>query len=234
MNKNLVVVRAGDRSLHPQWIGDNRNWDLAVSYYGEYPDRYYKQYDYLHLCKGSKWQGLNDFILTQNAIIAKYDYVWFPDDDLLCECQVINQFFKICSILDLTLAQPALTEYSYFSWSITLRKSGLAARLTDFVEIMAPCFKVELFDKFKATFSENSSGHGLEWLWKKIAIENHIFKFGIIDMTPIYHTRKVGSVGHGGSIGSTQEEMRRLLMKYNIKPTIPVEMQRIGIGRGRE
>lgn len=33
--RNLVVVRAGKNSLHPQWLDDGRqrNWDLVVSVY---------------------------------------------------------------------------------------------------------------------------------------------------------------------------------------------------------
>lgn len=90
---------------------------------------------------------------------------------------------------------------------------------------MAPCFKVKYFDKFKNTFSENSSGFGLEWVWKKIASENNILRFGVVDATPIYHTRKVGSAGHGGSHASPILEMKILLEKYNIQATRPKILQ---------
>src|SRR5947209_7377435 len=35
-NRFLVIVRAGDESLHPQWTDSlaTRGWDLAVSYFG--------------------------------------------------------------------------------------------------------------------------------------------------------------------------------------------------------
>ncbi len=224
MRKNLVVVRAGDKSLHPQWIDEKRNWDLVVSYYGNHPERYMGQYDYLHQCKGSKWHGLNNYVNNSENNIGDYKYIWFPDDDLFTDCSNINNFFEICELLDLTIAQPALTENSYFSWKITLKSKNFQARITDFIEIMAPCFKVEKFDNFKHTFGENSSGHGLEWVWKKIAIDESIFKFGIIDCTPVFHTRKVGSVGHGGSLSSPRIEMFTLLQKYAINATKPVSI----------
>lgn len=225
MRKNLIVVRAGDKSLHPQWLDSNRNWDIAVSYYGNFDERYKYQYDELHVYKGSKWQGLNNFTINHDSYISKYNYVWFPDDDLFSDSTTINKFFELCSLLDLTIAQPALTEYSHYSWEITLRNPNLDARITDFIEVMAPCFKVASFEKFKNTFSENTSGWGLEWLWKKIAIENDIFKFGIVDSAPVFHTRKVGSVGHGGSLVSPQKEMPDLLIKYKIQATQPKNLQ---------
>ena len=234
MNKFLIVVRAGDKSLHAQWMNKNREWDIAVSYYGSHPERYINQYDYFHVFNGSKWQGLNDFINTNKSLICKYDYIWFPDDDLLCDCETINSFFSISALLDLTISQPALTSYSYYSWEITLKNNNFDARITDFVEIMAPCFKTALFNNFSPTFSENTSGFGFEWLWKKIAIENNIFRFGIVDATPIFHTRKVGTAGHGGSITSPQTEMNTLLEKYQINPTIPKNLFEIKIDINKE
>lgn len=229
MRKNLVVVRAGDKSLHPQWIDEKRNWDIVVSYYGNHPERYIGQYDHLHMFKGSKWQGLNDFLVKNEFPIKNYEYIWFPDDDLFSNCANINAFFEICKLLDLTIAQPALTEYSYFYWHITLKSINFDVRITDFVEIMAPCFKVERFEKFKSTFGENSSGHGLEWVWKKISLENNIFKFGIVDVTPVFHTRKVGSAGHGGSQSSSAIEMATLFQKYEVSATKPVTIRGINL-----
>lgn len=227
MNKNLVVVRAGDKSLHPQWLDPRRNWDIAVSYFGNHPERYIDQYDHLHLFKGSKWQGLHHFVQCNGDLISQYEYVWFPDDDLWANYETLNHFFDLCAQLNLTLAQPALTEYSFYAWPITLRQRSLAVRLTDFVEIMAPCFKVSVFDHFKATFGENSSGFGLEWLWKKIAIEQHALRFGIVDATPIFHTRKVGSAGHGGSTSGPHQEMADLLRRHGLQATQPVTLQSI-------
>lgn len=224
---NLIVVRAGDKSLHPQWLHADRSWDLCVSYYGDYPERYKGQYDFLHCCKGSKWQGLSHFLLAHCDMIARYEYVWFPDDDLFATHETINNFFHLTKQLDLTISQPALTEYSFYGWEITLRKAQCAARLTDFVEIMAPCFKVQDFEHFKSTFAENSSGFGLEWLWKKIAADHQIMRFGIIDATPVFHTRKVGSAGHGGSVSSPRREMIDLLQRHELQATMPKTLQEI-------
>lgn len=196
--ENLVLVRAGDKSLHPQWLSNDRNWDLIVSYYGDFPERYKNQYDYLHCFKGSKWEGVTDFIENNAHLISQYEYMWLPDDDLFCNAETIDYFFNLCKTLDFTIAQPALTSYSFYSWPITIQVKQIIARQTNFVEIMAPCFRVRYLKCFSKYFGENTSGFGYEWLWEKIAKKENIFNFGIIDATPIFHTRKVGQAGHGG------------------------------------
>lgn len=215
--KNLIIVRAGDKSLHPQWLcNEERSWDIVVSYYGDYPERYKGQYDYLHLYKGSKWEGISNFISQNRSLIDKYEYLWLPDDDLFTTTNNINDFFSLISQLKLTIAQPALTRYSYFSWDIVLQVPGTQYRVTDFVEIMAPCFRVETFACFEETLKENTSGWGFEWLWRYIAEKNDMMHFGIIDCTPVFHTRVVGSAGHGGSKLSPSEEMNKLFRRHDL------------------
>lgn len=213
----LVVVRAGDRSLHPQWLSDRRNWDLAVSFYGDFPDRYRDQYDFLHIYRGSKWRGLSNFLDTHSALVRAYKYVWFPDDDIFSHCDNISNFFRICDALQLTVGQPALTPYSFHSWKVTLQNQGFIARFTNFVEIMAPCFRTDHLNFFSKYFNENSSGWGYEWLWWKLASEAAIAKFGIVDATPVFHTRPVGSSGHGGSVDSPFSEAELLMQKFNLE-----------------
>ena len=228
MKSNLVIVRAGDKSLHPQWLSsDERNWDIVVSYYGNYSSRYKDQYDILHEQPGSKWEGLNNFISNNKELIYKYNNIWMPDDDLLTNSSNINRFFILCDELNLTISQPALTNNSYFSWDITLQHQNTKARLTNFIEVMAPCFKTESLHKFSQYFGENTSGWGYEWLWADIAVKNNIMKFGIIDETPVYHTRPVGVAGHGGSRKSPYLEMNELFVKYKLEKHQPLVLQEI-------
>jgi hypothetical protein len=227
MRKNLVIVRGGDKSLHPQWLVKDRNWDLALSYYGNHPERYAEQFDMLDCYNGSKWEGLSAFINSNQSLIEMYEYIWMPDDDLLTNGQNINDFFDICKLLDATIAQPALTPYSYYSWDITLQIKHLTARYTNFIEVMAPCFNSKYLHLFSDFFGENSSGWGYEWLWYHIAIKHNISNFFIIDKVPVYHTRPIGSAGHGGSISSPNSEMSILLKKYDIDFFLPAVLREI-------
>jgi hypothetical protein len=41
--RNLVLLRAGDTSLHSHWMGasgEERNWDLVLNYFGDDPDKF--------------------------------------------------------------------------------------------------------------------------------------------------------------------------------------------------
>lgn len=225
----LVVVRAGDRSLHPQWLGgQGRNWDLIVSAYGSRPERYVDQYDGLHQFKGSKWEGLHHFAQSQAALIARYRSVWFPDDDLLVTGEQINNFFAVSDQLGWAITQPALTPYSHVSWAITRQDPSCMARETNFVEIMAPCFRADALPRFLPTFGESVSGWGLEWIWSQMAqAAEPAMKMGIIDCTPVYHTRPVGSAGHGGAQLNPHIEMRQLLQKHGVARSSPTVLARL-------
>lgn len=213
--KNLVIVRAGDNSLHPFWMsGEKRNWELFVSYYGKLSGTYKGSYDYFHRFKGSKWEGVADLMHHHKDLIQAYDNIWIPDDDILTDCKTINRFFDLHNYFGFGISQPALTLGSYLSHYITLRHHFSAARETNFVEIMMPCFSKASFNLVVHTFSENSSGWGLEWLWSDISKHNNI-SLGIVDSTPMFHTRPVGSAGHGGA-ACPRSEMANLLNKYNL------------------
>jgi hypothetical protein len=226
----LVVVRAGDRSLHPQWLsGEPRNWDLALSYYGDFPDRFRGSYEHLHLSRGSKWEGLTDFMRAKHELVHDYEYVWFPDDDLLTTAPIISRFFDICAANQFTVAQPSLDFRSYYSHPITLQRPHCLYRCTDFVEIMAPCFQVANLALFVPTFSVSSSGWGLEWVWWSQAQSLASRCFAIVDETAVQHTRPVGSAGNGGASTSPELEMRSVLAAFGVtrsKPSTPQVVQR--------
>lgn len=223
---NLVIVRAGDASLHPQWLtSQNRTWDLVVLYAGDYPERYRDQYDELHRHSGSKWMAIADFLAARREIVQQYEYVWFPDDDLLTTGRNIDSFFELVKVFGFSLAQPAFTQYSFHAWEITLQEPTLAARVTNFVEIAAPCFEVATLEVFAPVFGENTSGYGYEWVWSHLADRNGELRRGIVDRTPVYRTRPVGFIP-GGRADPAEEE-RLLLQRYAMWSFPPLTFQQI-------
>ncbi len=226
---NLVIVRAGDTSLHPQWLTSaDRSWDLVVSCFGEYPERYRGQYDLLHRYRGSKWLGIDDLMQRHGDLVDSYEYVWLPDDDLLITSRAIDEFFACCRELQLTVAQPALTRDSHYTWDITRQRPDLQARITNFVEIMAPCFRGDTFRLFSDTFTEASSGFGYEFLWYHLARQHGIDNFGIVDRTPLHHWRAVGFRSLG-QVADPLEEEKQLLGRFGVQAWVPEVLREIPV-----
>jgi hypothetical protein len=218
MKNYLVVVRAGDKSLHTKWLGKERNWDLVVSYYGDDKNIYISN-EYLRIdCKGSKFIGLSKGFTSNAFKWADYRYIWCPDDDLDATCLGINRFFEVCDSIKADLAQPALDWSSYCSHLITLRNTSFHYRATNFVEIMAPCFSSRFLASVLPTFCENNSGWGLEWIWQRYLRGNNLFGSYIVDATPVTHTRPVGGADRGlGSNVNPLQECESLLKKYDLR-----------------
>lgn len=217
--KALVVIRCGDASLHPQYVNQYADFDVVLSYFGNDIQYDLRHIQYVHYCKGSKWEGLNAFFQANPSIWQAYDYIWLPDDDLSSDVDTINLFLQIAREEQFDLAQPALTHNSYWSFFITRQVKGLRYRLTNFVEVMAPLFRRDALVQCVGTFAENKSGFGLDFLWRTLLKHR---KIGIIDQTPVLHTRPVGSAGNGmGAQGKGQgltprDERKALFKKYSM------------------
>jgi hypothetical protein len=191
--QNLVIVRAGNSSLHPQWLkGDGaRNWDIVVNYFGDDPDLY-KQADVTRIdSKGPKWPALHGLIESNPSLASDYEYIWLPDDDLLTTKTDINSLFDLVKQYKLEVAQPSLTWNSYFSHIITLRNNKAKVRFTNYVEVMAPCLSASMLRKASPLFASNLSGWGLDFVWATLA-DNPENSIAIIDDVEVQHTRPVG------------------------------------------
>lgn len=218
MARNLVIVRAGDGSLHPSWLGNGqpRDWDIIVNYFGDDPSAFRADNVRRIDSKGPKWPALCELAGHLEAQLDQYDYIWLPDDDLACDITAIDRMFAICSEFNLELAQPALSPDSYFSHVITLRNRAFRLRYTTFVEIMAPCFSRALFKSCWREFGINQSGWGLDFLWPtKVKTP---LKIAIIDSAVVRHTRPVGGPNYQAlkSGAKPSDELNQLMEKERL------------------
>ncbi|WBW96648.1 DUF707 domain-containing protein [Oceanirhabdus sp. W0125-5] len=190
--KALIICRAGDSSLHKNWLSksNNDNFDLVISYYGDKGNLYVEDCVYYEKQKGTKFPSLYKLISNNIKSIMEYDIIWIADDDLLINNESINRMFNIFYSKKLWLAQPSLTHNSYYSYPLTLKKEGLLLRYTNFVEEMAPIFSREALLRCLYSFSESQSGWGLDLIWPKI-LGYPTNKIAIIDAVSVHHTRKI-------------------------------------------
>lgn len=215
----LVICRVGDKSLHPEWIaGPQRNFDLYISYFGDSPGRYRTDSDYYEEVKGPKWPIINRIIEENPNLFQRYDAIWLPDDDLAMGTSQINRMFNLFAGLGFDLAQPALTVDSHVIYKELIAQPDVIARYTNFVEIMAPIFSRKCFDQLKHTFGQSTSGWGLDHLWPVLLSYQNI---GVIDCTPVIHTRPLGGELYKNNAMSPRDDILTVAAQYpdlNISP----------------
>lgn len=217
--KNLVVLRAGSNSLHTSWgrnIEDrDRNWDLCISWYGDeesFANRPPSEYAVLQ--KGPKWQGLYQ-LCYEGSFIFDYDYVAFPDDDLMMTWRDINRTFVIAAENKLEISQPSLTPASYIAHPITRQQPEKVLRFTNFVELMTPVFSKKALRRCSGTFHLGNSGWGLDNIWP-ILMGGHRHRIGIIDAIAVHHTRPVGA---SYDTSAALEEASNICQAYGVSPS---------------
>lgn len=187
----LIVVRAGDNSLHRNWLAGEggRGFDLLVSYYGDQPERYAADGEHFHHVKGSRWPAHHVIQRDNPALMASYDHVCFACDDLEADLATWNRLFAFCSHRGLDLAQPAIL--GPISFEITAPQPRLLYRDTTFVEVMCPVFSRRALAVCRTTFGESVSGWGLDMVWPRLLADRG-WGLAIIDSICVTHTRAMG------------------------------------------
>jgi tetratricopeptide (TPR) repeat protein len=222
----LVVVRAGDNSLHPQWLqgSEARNWDMIVHSFGsECPWQNEEGVEIIRATgaeiQGPKLRAIHALYERKKDQFLSYEYVFFPDDDLAADVETFNRIFLLADHFGLHYAQPALTHDSFMgAWGITMENRSFLLRYTNFVEVMAPVFSRAYLQLCAPSFIENISGYGLDLLWSSWIPSP--WKMGILDACPVKHTRpfRVGALYQTlREMGSNpDQELIDLILKWRL------------------
>lgn len=194
MRRHLVLARVGRNSLHTFWLdpGRERDWDLRLVPFQEMPEQDPEQLVLGDMIPGPKWAGLRELLTTWDGW-REYEYVWLPDDDIHTTQETISAMFALAGELGFDLFAPALHETSYYAHFDTMVNRRFAARATGFVEIMAPGFRSETLARLLPTLDRTPTGWGwgLDSLWPKLLGYE---RMGVLDATPVLHTRPVGAM----------------------------------------
>lgn len=227
--KNLVVVRAGDTSLHHGWIaGPGRDFDLFISYYGSQQDLHRADADYYEMRRGPKWSCLAELLAEHGELLDRYDAFWFPDDDLAATTDTLNRMFALFHGFALSLAQPALTRDSYYTWKDLLEQPGCILRYTSFVEVMAPLFDRIALKTCLRTFAESRSGWGLDWVWPRLVGRGRPDTMAILDATPVRHTRPLGGDLYANNPDmDPHQDLQILVDRYGLEDAMATTVFRV-------
>lgn len=229
--RHLVIVRAGDKSLHRGWGADDPGceFDLIVSYYGTDPSAFRLPYENRVDYKGGKWDGIHALLTERPELLDRYRYVWFPDDDLEADRATIEALFTNMRRLDLHIAQPALTLDSYYTHLPFLRCKSFEFRLVDRIEVMAPCMRADIVAKMLPLFKHSMSGFGLDSLWTRLA-EQNLGTSAVFDALPVRHTRPVGihmATSMHSSGRTSESEYRQLASRYGFGEFFPLSYEAV-------
>jgi len=194
VTRNLVIARVGGSSIHRCWIDRDkpRAWDLYLAPYEEIPPVAGLDCQMGPVIPGPKWSGIRELLNGWDGWRA-YDRVWMPDDDIYATQDTIGRIFEVASAVGLDLFAPALHETSHYAHFSTMANRSFFGRWVGFVEIMMPGFSTATLETLLTTLdlTETGWGWGLDSLWPKLLGYDNV---GIIDATPVIHTRPVGQM----------------------------------------
>jgi hypothetical protein len=208
--RNLLMMRAGNKAMLPDWApASARNWDLALSFYGEGQPDWGQEYFIAE--KGPKWQPIHRWFVANPELLKRYDYFWFPDDDILTTWENVNEFFDICHDHDLQLIQPALTPDSQILHAVTRQDPNCLLRFTMFVEGMAPAFRADALRLCLPVMQEESRfGWGHDWIFPML-LGYPANKIAIVDACAVKHTRPFGQ---NTDFAVADAQQRAVVAKY--------------------
>ena len=205
--KDLVIVAAGDASLHTA-LRTGREYDLWVVYYGDDDDKaqqYSCDCDLLLRRQGLKWEIVRSFIerhITGNGSpFEQYRYILIPDDDLYFPhgSVDIQRLFESAEAVKAQIFQPAIRNENWsVSWEATRQVPGSYCHAVNIVELMAPGFTGKLFSRAVLpalnALEFQRAGWGIEPVitrFAEILLRRSVRTF-VMDVVPMDHTRPVG------------------------------------------
>jgi len=182
MNKNVLFVSVGDKTIfYENWLGENRNYDIFICYYGCKKNKIYEKYaDYYFERKGSKFQNFS-YLWKISEIFHKYENYFIVDDDIIIKTNEINELFGYMNTFNLWILQPSFSIESKISHQITKQELNNNFRYVNFIEINAPIFSNYEITECMKIYREELTGYGIDYLFLiHLGIE-HKDKYMIVD-----------------------------------------------------
>ncbi len=220
--RNLVIVRAGDNSLHEGWLNGVRNWDIIVSCFGSDPDQW-KRDDITHIFyEGGKFDGLYDAFQQVPGLLDKYDYIMMADDDFFMTAHTINRVFEIMDEYNLQVAHPSVAPQSYGMYWSDFHNPCFKIRFTNFVEQGTVCMSSSVWRQILPTFEDNPRAQRTDHHLPRLT-DNPAEQVAVIDEVQVVHTR-----GYGGALHINYEIMQEKRTELAASALVPIRYRMAG------
>ena len=162
------------------------------------------------MAERGKFDNINPAIA--NVALNQFDWFIVVDDDIELPEHFLDEFLYVSEKKNLVLSQPAHKVNSHKTWSITRRTWANLVRTTHYVETgPVTAFHKTLFADV-VPFPESRYGWGMDYLWAEAAWKRNL-NVGIVDATPIRHTRPVAG-SYNWTVAET--ELERLLASKGV------------------
>lgn len=225
-NRDLILVRAGSRSLHRGWMAAepaDQPFDLiAIAYAPTFiaPDR--DDFGYVEI-PGFKVAGYGAFLRQYRQIVERYDQVALIDDDIETDSRAIAKAFELGRAHDLQVWQPSLSWDSHFSYAALLSCPGQPAiRPVNFVEMMCPFFKTPALLEVEDLLHIGAET-AVDIFWSCV-LGRHPGGLAILNDVIVTHTRPVGDLramnGFDETVKGYGDEISRLMAAHDV-PSFP-------------
>lgn len=142
-------------------------------------------------CKGDIFQVVGEYINGNNLCP---EYVGMIDDDIVISISDINKVLHLARIRKLDVFSPVLTHDSEFSHRWMLQQSHSAVREVDWVEVMMPFYRGEIFMVARPFFEGFVTSWGFDkYLFPMVQKMTGMNRCGLIDAVAASHFRPVTS-----------------------------------------
>jgi hypothetical protein len=177
-------------------------------------------------CKGQIIHALYTYIQSIDTA-STYQYIGIFDDDQYTTTSDINKLLFIANLEQLDVFQPSLSHDSYYDNRQFIHKPGFQIIPSDWVEVMCPFYRMDIFDAFAPHCKENVSGTGVDlYLVPTIQYLLEKTKTAVVHAVQIKHMRPVRTGARVFSNGKTsvqeiqimQALSKSLLLQRNTKP----------------
>lgn len=179
-------------------------------------------------CKGQIITALYHFLSPLN-IANDYQYIGIFDDDQFISISAINELLFIADLEKLDVFQPSISHDSFYDNRQFINKPGYQILSADWIEVMCPFYRMDIFNAFAPHCSDNISGTGLDlYLVPTIQYLMGKTNTAVVHAVQIKHTRPVRTGTRVFSNGKTAVEEIQIMQSLSKtlllqKNTLPVD-----------
>lgn len=147
-------------------------------------------------------------VLGRNISDMNYEYLGILDDDQEISISGINKMLSTARAIDADMFQPSVTKDSFYSHKRFLNNGTNKPEAIDWVEIMSPFLKKQLFEAGNPFYNENISSYGIDmYLFPYLQRKLGMNKAFLMHETTVKHNKPVtdGSRRFSNGLDARQE-----------------------------